>query len=192
MEKEKTFWQKLWLPTNKKWLLGIPLGGFLAVGVGVLALGGFQVSMHATNANEFCYSCHVGMDTIVEEYQQSIHFSNATGVQADCADCHVPKEFLPKMWTKIRATKDVYHMLMGKVNLENFEELRVHQAEVTHKIMKGRDSQECKNCHNPEEWDTERQSARARNHHDPEQWKKDDETCVDCHVGVAHKKPAIR
>ena len=191
MNQNQSFWQRLWTPTRSKWLLTIPLGGFGALAVGAILLGAFNGTMNATNSNQFCYSCHIGMDTIVEEYQQSIHFKNETGVQAQCADCHVPKEFFPKMWVKIRATKDVYHQLMGTVTLENFEELRVHQAEVVYDIMKGRDSKECKNCHNPDGWDTTMQSMRAKNHHDPALWAEKDETCVDCHMGVAHKKPAI-
>ncbi len=190
-DKNKSKWQKLWASSKNKWLFGIPLGGFLAVIVGATALGGFNGVMHVTNSNQFCYSCHIGMDTIVEEYQASRHFNNATGVQASCADCHVPKEFLPKMWTKVRATKDIYHKLVGTVNLENFEEQRLHQAEYVWKVMIARDSQECRNCHQASTWSTDKQSLRARQHHLGEMVT-DDKTCIDCHIGVAHSKPAIR
>ncbi|WP_428242784.1 NapC/NirT family cytochrome c [Gynuella sp.] len=191
MNQTQSFWRRLWIPSRRKWLLGIPVGGFAAMAVGAVMLSTFHGAINATNANAFCYSCHIGMDTIVEEYQQSIHFNNETGVQAQCADCHVPKEFFPKMLVKIRATKDIYHQLKGTVTLENFEQLRVHQAEVVYNTMKNRDSNECKNCHNPEQWNTDMQSIRARNHHDPAAWLENNETCVDCHLGVAHKKPAI-
>lgn len=191
MNNEKqTWWQKLWVPTASKWLIGIPIGGFLAIALGALALGSFHGAMHATNTNTFCYSCHIGMDTIVEEYQASRHFDNASGVQATCADCHVPKEFLPKMWTKVRATKDIYHKLAGTITLENFEEKRLGLAEHVWDSMISRDSQECRNCHQADKWNTDKQSTRARNHH-LDELVKGEKTCVECHIGVAHKKPAI-
>ena len=181
----------LWAPTRSKWLLGIPLGGFLAFIVGIVALLGFNGALSHTNSNEFCFGCHIGMDTIVEEYQASRHYDNASGVIATCADCHVPKEFLPKMWAKIRASKDVYHKLVGTINLENFEEHRLGQAEAVWRIMDARDSRECRNCHRPDSWSLERQSGRAQRDHLGE-LASGEKTCIDCHVGVAHQKPAIR
>lgn len=192
MENEKTFWQRLWTPTKVKLLLGIPVGGFVAVIVGVIALGSFNGIMHATNENEFCYGCHIGMDTIVEEYQESIHFKNEYGIQAGCSDCHVPKEFFPKMKVKIVALKDVYHMIAGTYNLENFEEHRNELAHHVYEDMKARDSKECKNCHNPENMDFAAQPKRASLNHDVERMAKRGETCVDCHPGIAHKRPVIQ
>lgn len=186
----KSRWRKLWESPKRRYLLGIPLGGFLMVAVGAVALGAFNGVINYTNTNEFCYGCHVGMDTIVEEYHASGHFNNATGVSATCADCHVPKEpFIDKMWTKVKATKDVYHQLVGTINLENFEENRLRMAEHVWEIMKANDSRECRSCHDPKRWDLALQPKRAQNHHDQERWKERDETCIDCHYGIAHKRP---
>ena len=192
MKKIKQIWRRLWMPTKKKWLLGIPIGGFVAVFTGIIALATFNGIIHATNSNTLCYSCHVGMDTVVEEYKDSIHFSNAKGIRADCADCHVPNEFFAKMAVKIKATKDIYHQLAGTINLDNFEQKRVAMAEGVYKTMKNRDSQECRNCHNPDTWNTSFQSTRAKNHHNPSEWKENNQTCVDCHAGIAHKRPVIK
>ncbi len=192
MSQIKKIWQRIWQPMKAKWLLGIPIGGFFAVAFGIGGWLTFDTVMHATNENEFCYSCHIGMDTIVEEYQESVHFKNKFGVQAGCSDCHVPKEFFPKMWVKIKATKDVYHMIAGTVNLENFEEKRNHMAETVYDSMKSRDSKECKNCHNPDDWDKTMQPARAAKRHDQVRWAAKDETCVDCHQGIAHNRPVIK
>ena len=191
MENEKTFWQRLWTPTKWKWLLGIPVGGFVAVIVGVVGLVSFNTVMHATNENEFCYSCHIGMDTIVEEYQQSIHFKNEKGIRAGCSDCHVPHEFVPKMKVKIVALKDVYHMAVGTYNLDNFEEHRNELAEHVYETMKARDSQECRQCHRVENMDLAKQPQRASSKHSAEYMAKYDVTCVDCHQGIAHKRPVI-
>lgn len=191
-ESTKGLWRRLWTPMKSRLLLGIPIGAVIALLLGIAMVVIFNQAMHMTNSNQFCYSCHVGMDTIVEEYEQSTHFSNKKGVQADCADCHVPKEFLAKMWVKIRATKDVYHMLVGTVNLDNFEQLRNQQAEAVWHTFQTRKSQECKSCHNPQRWNLAKQPLRAQEKHNPDDWLRDNQSCIDCHQGVAHKRPVIK
>lgn len=182
-------WQKLWEKPASKWLFGIPLGAFLFGLLGVMALGTFQTALSYSNSNELCYSCHIGMDTIVEEYEASVHFNNPSGVQAQCSDCHVPKEFFPKMYAKIRATKDFYLKAIGSITLENFEENRLRLAEHVWENLEATDSRECRNCHKADEWNIERQKARSRTNHDPASWAEKGETCIDCHYGVAHKIP---
>jgi nitrate/TMAO reductase-like tetraheme cytochrome c subunit len=61
---------------------------------GVLFWGGFHWAMEASNSNEFCISCHEMRDNVYVEYQKTVHYSNAPGVQAGRADCHVPKPWL--------------------------------------------------------------------------------------------------
>lgn len=56
-----------------------------------------------TNTEEFCSSCH--MNDVVPEYRHSVHYMNRSGVKADCADCHLPHEFIPKWTRKIGAVK---------------------------------------------------------------------------------------
>ena len=179
---------KWWRP-GPKWLIGLPIGGVLMVAVGAFLTMGFNGAMHATNSNQFCYGCHIGMDTVVEEYKESVHVFNDLGIVATCADCHVPKEFFPKLGVKVAATKDIYHKLAGTITLENFEQKRGPLAQKVRDDMKARDSKECRNCHNADVWDLERQSEKAVQNHDQESWAEKDKTCVSCHIGVAHKKP---
>lgn len=183
--------RSIWTPSRKWFLLYLPLGAFLAVIVGVGLTAAFHTTMEFTNRNEFCYGCHVGMDTIVEEYQASVHYKNASGVAASCADCHVPKAFIPKMITKTIALKDIYHQWRGTINLENFEAHRLRLAEHVWEGMHSDDSANCKSCHNPENWDYEQMPARARLNHSPEKWTKKGQSCVDCHSGIAHQKPRL-
>lgn len=184
-----SFWKSLWQwPPKWRWLI-IPLGGWLALLVGIGAWAGFNGTMHATSTNEFCYGCHIGRDTVVEEYQASSHFTNEHGVAATCADCHIPHEFVPKLVTKIKATVDVYHQLAGTINLENFESHRGEMAEAIWHQMEANDSQACRNCHDPKRWQTALQSARAQNSHKPEFWEEKGLTCINCHRGVAHRLP---
>lgn len=183
------FIKKLWQPTKYKWLLFLPVGSFLALLIGILSLATFQTTMHLSSSNEFCFSCHVGMDTIVEEYKASVHFNNETGVIATCADCHLPQEFLPKMKVKIAAIGDIYHKLTGKITLENFESQRLEMASNIWHELKENDSRECRNCHSPENWRLEKQSEKAQIQHDTEFWVEKNKTCINCHKGVAHLMP---
>jgi len=179
----------LWKP-GSKWMLGLPVGALLMVVIGIFATIGFNGVIHATNDNAFCFSCHVGMDTIVEEYQATVHGgANPTGFAATCSDCHVPEEFFPKMLVKIKATKDIYHQLMGTYNLENFESHRTELAENVREVMKSRDSKECKNCHNIATWDVSAQSDKGQQNHNQESWAEKGKTCISCHIGLAHNKP---
>ncbi len=62
--------------------------------LGVIFWGGFNTAMEATNTEAFCISCHEMEENVYQEYQDTIHYSNRTGVRATCPDCHVPKEWI--------------------------------------------------------------------------------------------------
>ena len=54
--------------------------------------------------------------------------------------------------------------------------------------MKKAESRECRNCHSFEGMDVEKvQKTRASKMHKIAQ--DDKKTCIDCHKGIAHKKP---
>ena len=55
-------------------------------------------------------------DNVYQEYKQTIHYSNCTGVRAVCSDCHVPKDWTHKMIRKIQASKEVYGKIMGTID----------------------------------------------------------------------------
>jgi|UPI00056CEC43 nitrate/TMAO reductase-like tetraheme cytochrome c subunit len=185
----RQFWTSLWkMPAKWRWLL-LPLGGWLALMIGALGWASFNGVMHVTSTNDFCYSCHIGSDTIVEEYQASTHFNNEHGFVATCADCHIPHEFVPKLITKIKATGDVYHQIAGTITLENFESHRPALAQGVWDDMTENDSRECRNCHSPDLWQTSLQSTRAQNSHNPAFWAEQDLTCISCHKGLAHALP---
>ncbi len=179
---------RLWKP-GRRWLLYLPLGAFLMALTGGFVVAGFNASMHYTNQNSFCFSCHLGMDTIVEEYLNSPHGKNSLGIVASCSDCHVPTLLIPKLITKIKASKDLYHTLIGTYTLENFESHRTELAMQAREALLARGSDTCKTCHNPEAWDLVTQSERAKQSHDPSFWQKNNRSCVNCHFAVAHRMP---
>ena len=77
---------RFWRRPGSKWLLGIPLGGFIAFFLGAIALGTFNYTLHQTSSTEFCYVCHSHDAFIRPEYEASSHFANAAGVRAGCAE----------------------------------------------------------------------------------------------------------
>ena len=160
-------------------------GGFIA---GILFWGGFNTAMEATNTLEFCISCHEMRDTVYQEYKQTIHYSNRTGVRAVCSDCHVPKDWVHKMARKIQASQEVWGKIMGTIDTpEKFEAKRLELATHEWARMKKAESRECRNCHSFEGMNVEKQKARASKMHKIAQ--DDKKTCIDCHKGIAHKKP---
>ncbi len=178
-------WQVL-----KKPSVSYSLGTLLIVGFisGVVFWGGFNTAMEMTNNEQFCISCHEMKDNVYQEYKQTVHYSNRTGVRATCPDCHVPKEWTHKVVRKIQASNELLHKALGTINTrEKFEGKRLELAKHVWKAMKKTDSRECRNCHNFEFMDFTEQGRRAVNAHS----KALDEgkTCIDCHKGIAHELP---
>lgn len=154
---------------------------------GAIALAGVNGFFAYTNRMDFCISCH-SMKGNYEEYTETVHFKNASGVQAECADCHVPKEFFPKIAAKVYAVKDIYHEIIGTVDTpEKFEAHRWDMATRVWAKMKASDSRECRSCHDFDDMDLSAQGRSARSKHSraPMQGK----TCIDCHKGIAHLQP---
>jgi cytochrome c-type protein NapC len=183
-EKSGSFWARLRRPSKKS------LGGLLVVGfvVGVLFWGGFNTVMEWTNTEKFCISCHEMHDNVYQEYKETIHYNNRTGVRAVCSDCHVPKDWTAKMIRKIQASREVWGKITGTIDTpEKFEAKRLTLARREWARMKANDSRECRNCHSFESMNKESQKQRARKQH--EMAVEDKMTCIDCHKGIAHHKP---
>ena len=172
---------------NRKVAFGATLGAaVLFMVVGVVLWGGFNWGMEVTNTGEFCISCHEMEANVYQEYKGTVHDGNRSGVRASCPDCHVPRPWVHKIVRKIKASNEVYHKLLGTVDTpEKFDAHRLTMARRVWDAMKRTDSRECRNCH---DWDTmnpERQKPRARNQHKFAMEKGN--TCIDCHKGIAHK-----
>jgi cytochrome c-type protein NapC len=172
-------------PSAKYSLLTLLAVGFFS---GIFFWGGFNTAMEATNSLEFCTSCHEMRDNVYQEYKQTIHYTNRTGVRAVCSDCHVPRDWGHKMMRKIQASQEIYGKIMGTIDTpEKFEAKRLELAEHEWARMKASDSRECRNCHSFEGMNTEKQKLRGAKMHKIAQ--DDKKTCIDCHKGIAHKKP---
>ena len=109
-------------------------------------------------------------------------------MRAICSDCHVPKDWTHKMIRKIQASKEVWGKITGVIDTpEKFEAHRLQLAENEWARMKANDSRECRNCHTFDAMDTEKQKLRGAKMHKIGLEEK--KTCIDCHKGIAHRKP---
>ena len=182
---------------SRKRMGGFFLKGTLLAGIvlGILFWGGFNWSLELTNTEAFCISCHEMEDNVYQELQETVHYTNRTGVRATCPDCHVPREWIHKIVRKIRASNELYHKALGTIDTpEKFEEKRLKLAMNEWKRMKATDSRECRNCHNFGQMDLDKQDERSADQHDPHVWEVLDgenpsKTCIDCHKGIAHSLP---
>ena len=177
--------RKIW--RNKK-ILGVSFGvASIFFAAGIIFWGGFNTAMEATNTLTFCTSCHEMKDNVYQEYKTTIHYNNASGVRASCSDCHVPDPWVYKFVRKIKASRELFHWALGTMDTpEKFDAHRLEMAKSVWSSMKGTDSRECRNCHDFNTMQPETQKPRARKQH--LNAMQNGNTCIDCHMGIAHKK----
>ncbi len=179
------WWSVLRRPSAKYSLLALLVVGFF---VGIAFWGGLHAGLEATNTLEFCTSCHEMRDTVFQEYKETVHYANRTGVRATCSDCHVPKDWSHKMVRKMKASMEVWGSLMGTISTkEKFEAKRMEMATNEWNQMTASGSRECKNCHNFDGMDVHKQKPKAQVGHKKAQIE--GKTCIDCHKGIAHLLP---
>ncbi|MGZ3157958.1 MAG: NapC/NirT family cytochrome c [Burkholderiaceae bacterium] len=172
-------------PSAKYSLITLLVVGFFS---GIIFWGGFNTAMEATNTLEFCTTCHEMRDNVYQEYKQTIHYSNRSGVRAICSDCHVPKDWTHKMIRKSKASFEVWGKITGSIDTkEKFEAKRMELATHEWKRMKDSGSRECKNCHNFDAMSPELQKQTPYKKH--MKAKEEGKTCIDCHKGIAHQLP---
>ena len=173
-----------------KRISSLPALALLVIGGlgGIIFWGGFNTAMELTNTTEFCISCHEMEDNVYQEYKETVHFKNTSGVEATCSDCHVPKPWIYKVIRKIQASSELYHKMLGTIDTpEKFNEHRWTMANRVWKAMKETDSRECRNCHKFDSMDLSEQDRTARKKHS--RAIDEGKTCIDCHTGIAHELP---
>ena len=181
----KRLWRFLNKPSAKYSLLGISSLSFV---FGILFWGGFNTGMEMTNSLEFCTTCHEMRDNVYQEYKETIHYANRSGVGAVCSDCHVPKDWTHKIIRKAKASFEIWGKLTGSIDTkEKFEAKRMELATHEWDRMKGNDSRECRNCHAFESMSAELQKQTPYKKH--MKAKEEGKTCIDCHKGIAHRLP---
>ncbi|MEQ8801457.1 NapC/NirT family cytochrome c [Haliea sp.] len=178
----KRWWQALRRPSARYSVLTLLVGG---MAIGLTGWAALDFGMEATSTEEFCLSCHEMRDNPWPQLQKTSHYNNAAGIHATCADCHQPKEFIPKVARKIEASREVWWSLMGLIDTP--EKYAAHAPAMKAREiarLRANDSQECRNCHVVERMQLELQSAKAQEYH--QAMASNGKTCIDCHAGIAH------
>lgn len=181
----KKIWRWFWSP-SKKWALGaLLIVGFV---VGAVVMFSSHKALEWTNSEAFCTSCHT-MQFNQKEYTGTVHDVSKTGVRATCSQCHVPEQGFDLLMRKAEAANDVYQQFIGKSidTQEKFEDRRGILASRERARMKKSDSAGCRSCHTEMNMDLSAQNSRARTGHTLA--KDTNQTCIDCHKGIAHELP---
>lgn len=170
---------------------GVGILLLIGIVVGALAWQGFLTVVDTSSDTTFCRSCHEMEAFVFPEWEASVHQNTRSGVGAECRDCHVPKEFFPKMQTKIKATLvEVPGHLTGRIaTREKFDAHKLEMAEKVWARMKANNSRQCRNCHSYEVMSADLQGRQAQRRHSAEYRERTGRTCIDCHKGVAHELP---
>jgi periplasmic nitrate reductase subunit NapC len=90
----------------------LALGTLLILGFagGIIFWGGFNTAMEMTNREQFCIGCHEMRNNVYQEYMQTVHYNNRSGVRAPariamcrtngaqkcCANCKPAKRCTPR------------------------------------------------------------------------------------------------
>jgi len=180
--KLKSWFRGLLRPSARYSVLTLVAVGLL---LGVGSLLAFDYTMHATSTEKFCTSCHAMAENPYAQLQRTTHYTNPSGVKATCSDCHVPKEFVPKMIRKVQASREVWGAIRGIIDTP--EEYAAHAPVMKAREIariKANDSQECRNCHDEDRMLLPVQTAKAQQFH--KNLADGSKTCIDCHTGVGH------
>ena len=178
-------WRLIVTPSSHFSLGAILLYGF---GLGIVFWGGFHWAIELSNTETFCVSCHEHATFTLPEVQKTAHYSNIFGSRAQCYDCHVPRDWLHKVTTKVYVTREFFQHLAGAIDTrEKYEAKRLSMAMEVWQRMRESNSRECRNCHDYSYMSLKQQEGLAARQH---QLAADQNVgCIDCHMGIAHKLP---
>lgn len=144
------------LPRFRRRHAFVLLGAGFAIGAVTVAATTWMVS--ASSSDNFCAgACH-SMQWAAAAYERGPHYSNALGVRASCADCHIPYEDRPvtpfqylfgTLWTKgLAGVADVYHKLAGTI--EDKQKWEVDRSRLSSQVdswLAKTHSVTCQGCH---------------------------------------------
>ena len=129
-------------------------------------------------------------DNVYQEYRNTIHYSNRTGVRATCPDCHVPKEWTHKIIRKIQASNELWHTLLGTIDTpEKFNAKRLQLAQNEWARMKAHRLARMPQLPQLRVLRLRRAGPPLGAQH--QDGFSEGKTCIDCHKGIAHQLPAV-
>jgi len=151
---------------RRVWII---LGAFVVAGVFL-----FTTASEFTSRTAFCNNCHE-METATVSWQSSSHGSNAAGIEAGCADCHISPGISGHVTAKINALGELYvHVVESPQGYWWIKEKAERQWQARKDIKDGA----CLTCHEPAKMDLDDETA-----HKTAIGKT---RCVNCHSDVGH------
>src|SRR4030095_2512349 len=139
-------WKRLTSPSARWSVLALLIVGLLIGAGGLIAT---QVMVAKTGTNAFCGgACH-SMQWVAQEYKQSGHYANRTGVSASCHDCHIPHRYPALLLYKAKAgIKDAIGETRGVISTqEKVDKERLRMAKHVWAEYKENNSENCRHCH---------------------------------------------
>lgn len=166
---------------------------FLGVAVGFAAALSLEKIDQLTSTDTFCSdSCHVMADYVAYQpvYVNSPHRTTYTGIQAGCADCHIPEGLLQATWTHaVSGIRDTWSLLSNDFSSrEKWHASRTGMAYRVRDWMLANDSATCRSCHEQDALKPRRERGVRRHRLAQRKYV----TCIACHYNLVHQKVAPR
>jgi len=167
--------------------------GLTGVLVGLLTALSLEKVDQLTSTDAFCSnSCHPMQAYVAFEpvYTHSKHRTTYTGIQAGCADCHIPKGLLAATWTHaISGIRDTWSLITNDFSTrEHWDSQRTEMAYRVRDRMLANDSETCRSCHQQEALKPRRERG-VRRH---ELAQRDNISCIACHYNLVHQAIDVR
>jgi nitrate/TMAO reductase-like tetraheme cytochrome c subunit len=170
---------------RRRWLsilTAFVVGGFAGAGALVASV---EVN-RATSTDAFCTSCHsMAFVAADPSFVHAAHQTNAAGVKARCADCHIPKgDWFTETWAHVSAgARDIW-----AEHTHDFSDPKAWAARrvaLTHQVrdtMRAQDSITCRSCHDAAAIAPGSQAGQAAH----ALMREGRMTCIDCHFNLVH------
>jgi nitrate/TMAO reductase-like tetraheme cytochrome c subunit len=169
-------------------LIALVIGGLAGVGF-LLFLTEFD---HYTSSEAFCTTCH-SMELAAEPYRKSAHYLPASGVRADCGDCHVSPGVFAATWDHFVGSKDLFRQIKGQLFGPDYDDPVINALHLPEAAFSARDwfrkndSHTCKRCHVQAAIFGTRADTHAIHQEDAK-----GKTCIDCHINLVHREVPAR
>ncbi len=167
----KRFFKNLSLSTKTALVVGVI--------VGILFIVFTNKALKYTSTDAYCQSCHVHPHAEFS-WKQSPHYTNKSGVQVHCVECHLPPEGLPYLREKVKTgLRDIWVNTFTdtkKIDWESKSKLE-HAVNIVYK-------ESCVRCH--QNLFTKGLSREGEDAHLYYSQHERDLECVNCHLNVGH------
>ncbi|WP_163833743.1 NapC/NirT family cytochrome c [Spartinivicinus ruber] len=161
------------------------MSAIIGVLVGMMSMLALEKVDQLTSTDNFCSnSCHPMTRFVANKpfFIQSSHRATSSGVQASCADCHIPKGLLPATWAHITdGSRDLWSLLINDFSSE--EQWNAARPEMAYRVrdwLLENDSHTCRSCH------VTVKPSRERGQRQHKLAERNGVTCIGCHFNLVH------